>query len=67
MSNTFHLAVPAGDLASTIPFYTEVLGCATGNSEDGKWIDINFGAMNSHFTKVKSAYRVFAMTSIWVM
>ena len=42
MSNTFHLAVPAGDLASTIPFYTEVLGCATGNSEAGKWIDINF-------------------------
>ena len=29
-------------LASTIPFYTEVLGCATGNSEEGKWIDINF-------------------------
>ena len=42
MSNTFHLAVPAGDLATTIPFYTEVLGCATGNSEAGKWIDINF-------------------------
>ena len=42
MSNTFHLAVPAGDLASTIPFYTEVLGCATGNREVGKWIDINF-------------------------
>ena len=28
MSNTFHLAVPAGDLASTVPFYTEVrLSC----------------------------------------
>ncbi len=42
MSNTFHLAVPAGDPASTIPFYTEVLGRVTGNSEEGKWIDINF-------------------------
>ena len=42
MSNTFHLAVPAGDLADTLPFYTQVLGCASGNSEKGKWIDINF-------------------------
>jgi len=42
MSNTFHLAVPAGDLANTLPFYTQVLGCASGNSEKGRWIDINF-------------------------
>ena len=42
MSNTFHLAVPAGDLADTLPFYTQVLGCASGNSEKGRWIDINF-------------------------
>ena len=52
MSNTFHLAVPAGDLASTIPFYTQVLGCATGNSEAGKWIDINFWAVARHFGKL---------------
>ena len=42
MSNTFHLAVPAGDLTDTLPFYTQVLGCASGNSEKGRWIDINF-------------------------
>ncbi len=42
MANTFHLAVPAGDLAETKKFYCEILGCEEGNQEAGRWIDINF-------------------------
>ena len=42
MANTFHLAVPAGDLAETKRFYCEILGCAEGNQEPGRWVDINF-------------------------
>ena len=40
MSNSFHLALPAGDLHKTEKFYTEILGCKTGNREKGKWVDI---------------------------
>jgi extradiol dioxygenase family protein len=42
MSATFHLAVPAGDLAATEEFYTKVLGCKSGNREEGRWVDIDF-------------------------
>lgn len=42
MSNIFHLAVPAGNLDVAIEFYCNVLGCRSGNSEKGKWIDIDF-------------------------
>ena len=42
MANTFHLAVPAGDLAKTKKFYCEILGCEEGNQEAGRWVDINF-------------------------
>ena len=42
MSQIFHLAVPAGDLATTVTFYTEILGCQTGNSEHGRWVDVDF-------------------------
>ncbi|MFT4940830.1 MAG: extradiol dioxygenase family protein [Paraglaciecola sp.] len=42
MSNCFHMAIPAGDLNVAKAFYCGVLGCATGNSEDGHWVDINF-------------------------
>ena len=42
MSATFHFAVPAGDLAATEQFYVEILGCETGNREEGRWVDINF-------------------------
>ena len=31
MSSSFHLALPAGDLKETEKFYTEILGCKTGN------------------------------------
>lgn len=41
-SSTFHLAIPAGNLSETVKFYTDVLGCSLGNSEDNKWIDVNF-------------------------
>ena len=42
MSNCLHLAIPAGDLNVAKKFYCDVLGCKTGNSEDGFWVDIDF-------------------------
>ncbi len=42
MSNTFHLAIPAGDLAVAMTFYCDVLGLKPGNSEPGHWVDIDF-------------------------
>ena len=42
MSNIFHLAIPAGSLSITIPFYIETLGCTLGPNEIGKWQDIDF-------------------------
>ena len=42
MSNIFHLAIPGGSLPTTIPFYTEILGCELGPYEKGKWQDIDF-------------------------
>lgn len=42
MSNCFHLAVEGGNLKNTLPFYTSVLGCKLGPSEEGKWQDIDF-------------------------
>ena len=42
MSATLHLAMPAGDLSRTLPFYTDVLGCALGAGEEGRWQDVDF-------------------------
>ena len=42
MSNSFHLAIPAGDLKDSIHFYEKILECKLGNREDGKWIDVDF-------------------------
>ena len=42
MSNCLHLAIPAGDLNVAKKFYCDVLGCKTGNSEEGRWVDIDF-------------------------
>ena len=42
MSNIFHLAIPAGSLSKTLPFYTNILGCSLGPSEEGRWQDIDF-------------------------
>tara|TARA_Y100000996_G_C22540777_1_gene649974 strand:+ start:1105 stop:1497 length:393 start_codon:yes stop_codon:yes gene_type:complete len=55
MSNSFHLALPAGDLQETEKFYTEILGCKTGNREKGKWVDIDFwgNELTLHQTKIK--------------
>ena len=55
MSNSFHLAIPAGDLHKTEKFYTKVLGCKSGNREDGKWVDIDFwgNELTLHQTKMK--------------
>ena len=55
MSNSFHLALPAGDLQKTERFYTEILGCKTGNREKDKWVDIDFwgNELTLHQTKMK--------------
>ena len=42
MSAIVHLAVPGGDLSRTLPFYTDVLGCALGAGEEGRWQDVDF-------------------------
>ena len=45
MANTFHLAIPAGDLHNALYFYCNILGCTKGNSEikpPDSWCDINF-------------------------
>ncbi len=42
MSNIFHLAIPAGSLSKTLPFYTNILGCSLGPSEEGRWQDVDF-------------------------
>ena len=42
MSAILHLAIPAGDLNTTVKFYTNILGCSLGNSEEGRWVDVNF-------------------------
>ena len=42
MANTFHLAVPAGDIPKALKFYKDILGCKTGNQEEGHWIDVDF-------------------------
>lgn len=41
-SNKFHLAIEAGHLVTTIPFYTDILGCKLDMYEEGKWQDIDF-------------------------
>ena len=41
-SNKFHLAIEAGDLDMTVPWYTNVLGCSLDMKEEGRWQDINF-------------------------
>ena len=55
MSNSFHLALPAGDIKTTEKFYTEILGCKTGNREKGKWVDIDFwgNELTLHKTNMK--------------
>ena len=55
MSNSFHLALPAGNLQETEKFYTKVLGCKSGNREKGKWVDIDFwgNELTLHQTKMK--------------
>ena len=55
MSNSFHLALPAGNLEKTEKFYTEILECKTGNREEGKWVDVDFwgNELTLHQTKMK--------------
>ncbi|MEE4296812.1 MAG: VOC family protein [Wenzhouxiangella sp.] len=37
----FHLALPVTDLLQTLAFYTDILGCGTGRSDD-RWVDVDF-------------------------
>ena len=55
MANTFHLAVPAGDIPTALKFYKDILGCKTGNQEEGHWIDVDFwgNELTLHQTKLK--------------
>ena len=55
MSNSFHLAIPAGDLEKAEAFYTKILGCKTGNRERGKWVDVDFwgNELTLHKTNMK--------------
>ena len=61
MSNCLHLAIPAGDLKVAKAFYCDVLGCKTGNSEEGRWVDIDFwgnqqpALPNSDFKRARRA------------
>lgn len=42
MSNRFHLALEAGNLQTTLPFYTDILGCRLDMKEEGRWQDVDF-------------------------
>ncbi len=42
MSNIFHLAIEGGKLETTLPFYTDILGCKLDMAEEGRWQDIDF-------------------------
>jgi len=45
MANRFHLAIPAGDIDTSIKFYCDILGCKKGNAEfkyPDAWADIDF-------------------------
>ena len=55
MTNCFHLAIPAGNIKKALGFYRDILGCKTGNQEEGRWIDINFwgNELTLHETKTK--------------
>ena len=55
MSNPFHLAIPAEDLVVSTKFYVDILGCKTGNGEEGKWIDVDFwgNELTLHKTETK--------------
>ena len=35
MTNCFHLAIPAGNISKALGFYRDILGCTTGNQEEG--------------------------------
>ena len=55
MSKPFHLAIPAKDLVKSAKFYVDILGCTTGNGEEGKWIDVDFwgNELTLHKTNMK--------------
>jgi extradiol dioxygenase family protein len=55
MSNSFHLAIPAGDLEKAEAFYTKILECKTGNREKDKWVDVDFwgNELTLHQTSMK--------------
>ena len=42
MSARFHLAIEVGCLISAIDWYKNIIGCETGDYEEGIWVDVNF-------------------------
>ena len=65
MSAILHLAIPAGSLEKTLPFYTDVLGCDLGNREEGRWVDVNFWAMSLRYMRAKNVCQMSGMMSTW--
>ena len=43
MTNCFHLAIPAGNIKTALKFYCDILGCKTGNQEEGLGSILIFG------------------------
>ena len=57
MSSIFHLAIAGGNLSITVPFYVQVLGCELGQSEQGKYQDVDFwgNELTLHETKPRTS------------
>lgn len=55
-SSRFHLALPVLDLNEAISFYCDILGCTLGDSEEGKWQDIDFwdNELTLHLSQAKT-------------
>ena len=55
MSNSFHVALPAGNLHKAEEFYTQILGSKRGNRQKGKWVDVDFwgNELTLHQSKMK--------------
>lgn len=55
----FHLAIPVDDLAAARAFYSDVLGCAEGRSDE-HWIDFDMGG-HQLVVHLVAGYRGVAM------
>ena len=72
MINRFHLAIEAGDLTITVPWYQEVLGCELDMAEKGFWQDVDFWGNEltlhqNHYLEKRRVQRDIDMMLIWSM